>query len=72
MMLNGGFQPQLLLIEDDPDLAGLLTRAFTEEHYCVRHAHSGEDALEAAGGLTFDLVVLDVFCLLYTSPSPRD
>lgn len=60
MMLNGGFQPQLLLIEDDPDLAGLLTRAFTEEHYGVRHARSGEDALELAGGHTFNLVVLDV------------
>jgi len=60
MMLNEVFQPQLLLIEDDADLARLLTRAFTEEHYSVRHASSGEEAIELAGRLTFDLVVLDV------------
>ncbi len=60
MTLNEVFQPRLLLIEDDADLASLLTRAFTEENYRVRHAASGEAALELADGLTFDLVVLDV------------
>ncbi|CAN5433809.1 response regulator transcription factor [soil metagenome] len=60
MMLNAVPQPQLLLIEDDADLAKLLTRAFIEENYHVRHAGSGEAALELASHLTFDLVVLDV------------
>lgn len=59
MVLNGGIQPELLLIEDDPDLCALLERALTEEHYGVHVARSGEDGIEFAERLPFDIVVLD-------------
>ncbi|MGD9701729.1 MAG: response regulator transcription factor [Acidimicrobiia bacterium] len=52
--------PHLLVVEDDPDLTNLLERAFTEEGYRVRLTRSGEDALQIASGLPFDLIVLDV------------
>jgi DNA-binding NtrC family response regulator len=59
MVLNGGIQPDLLLIEDDPDLGALLERALTEEHYGVHVARSGEDGIEFAELRPFDIVVLD-------------
>ncbi len=50
----------ILLVEDEPDLAGQLVRAMEGVGHSVRTADSGPSALEAVTGMRFDLVVLDV------------
>lgn len=51
---------QILLIEDDGEFRELLTGFLEDEGYQVVAVSSGEQALEAAHGQTFDLVIADV------------
>ena len=51
---------QLLLIEDDERIAGLIARALRADGYRVEHAATGPDGLEAATRTPFDLVILDL------------
>ena len=51
---------QILLVEDDHDIAALLRLNLEDEGYAITHEPDGGNALQC----------LD--CLLYTSPSPRD
>jgi len=54
-------KPSILLIEDDPDLAGLIQFRLGREGYEVRHKADGEQGLaEIASGRRPDLVVTDV------------
>ena len=48
----------VLLVEDDPAIAGPLTRALARETYDVRAHDHGRSALEDLDGI--DLVVLDL------------
>jgi DNA-binding response OmpR family regulator len=41
----GGHRPRLLIIEDEPDLRGYLTRLFTKDGYAVEGAADAESAL---------------------------
>ncbi|WNB77001.1 response regulator transcription factor [Methylomonas koyamae] len=50
----------LLLVEDDPDIAGLLAANLREEGYGVDWAADGEAALAAIAGNRYDLLLLDV------------
>src|SRR4051812_18866989 len=50
---------QLLLIEDDPDLRGLLTRGLTEEGFTVAAVGDGAGALARAEEPT-DVLVIDI------------
>jgi DNA-binding response OmpR family regulator len=56
----GGANLKILVVEDDPALAGSLCRGLREERYVVEHAKDGEEALWAAKGGGFDLVILDL------------
>jgi len=47
-------------VEDEPDLASMLSRALTEEGHVVDAAGSGEEALWLASATPYDAVVLDV------------
>ena len=50
----------ILLIDDDPELGRLLTDYLQREGYQVRHCLDGRTGLEAAHGMNFALVLLDV------------
>ena len=50
---------RVLIVEDDPDLRGLLAHGLGEEGYDIVVAHNGGDAVRAAGTCP-DAVVLDI------------
>jgi DNA-binding response OmpR family regulator len=51
---------RILVVEDDPRMASLLTRALRESGYAVDLAIDGPDAVERAAFGGYDLVVLDI------------
>jgi two-component system OmpR family response regulator len=51
---------RVLVVEDDPKMAGLLRRGLTEEGYAVDLAGTGVDAIWAATENPYDAIVLDV------------
>ncbi len=53
-------RPRLLLIEDDPDIARLLTLELEEEGFAVEHHDRGTTGLTALRERTPDLVILDL------------
>jgi DNA-binding response OmpR family regulator len=50
----------VLIVEDEPEMAGLLSRGLKEEQYEVSVARDGRSALEFSSADTFDVIVLDV------------
>ncbi len=50
---------RILVIEDDKDVAGFVTRGLREAGHVVEHADNGRDGLFMAVGETFDAVILD-------------
>ena len=75
---------KVLLVEDDQDLAQLVSLQLQDIDVECRWISNGREALEVVTNEIFDLLLLDVMlpevdgleicrtCLLYTSPSPRD
>src|SRR5918911_3070069 len=51
---------RVLVIEDEPELLRVLTRALREEGYAVDEAADGEEGLFKATGWDYDAVVLDL------------
>ncbi|HEX7766411.1 MAG TPA: response regulator transcription factor [Nitrospira sp.] len=51
---------RILIVEDDPDLAGFIQKGLREERYAVDCAHEGEEGLLMAGTTPYDLIILDV------------
>jgi two-component system OmpR family response regulator len=51
---------RVLVVEDDPKMAGLIRRGLREEGMPVDVAANGEDALWMAGSTRYDALVLDV------------
>jgi PAS domain S-box-containing protein len=52
--------PQVLLVEDDDDLARVLVATFERHGIKILHAPSGREAIRLSGQLTPDLLVLDI------------
>jgi DNA-binding response OmpR family regulator len=50
----------ILIVEDEPQMAGLLKRGLEEEAYQVSVARDGQSALELSSCRKFDAIVLDV------------
>lgn len=50
----------ILIVEDEPEMAGLLTRGLQEESYEVSVARDGRTALELSAAEAFDVILLDV------------
>ncbi len=50
----------ILIVEDEPEMAGLLTRGLEEESCQVSIARDGRAALELASVQAFDVILLDV------------
>lgn len=51
---------RILLVEDEPGIAGFVTRGLTENGHSVDVATDGEEALHWASVAEFDVIVLDV------------
>ena len=51
---------RLLLVEDDVKLVRALRRGLTAEGYVVDAAHNGDDGLQQASAVDYDVVVLDL------------
>ncbi|MCC7174775.1 MAG: response regulator transcription factor [Bryobacterales bacterium] len=51
---------RILLVEDDPRVAGFIARGLREQAYAVDTAGDGEQALELAAASEYDAVILDV------------
>ncbi|MDP3089400.1 MAG: response regulator transcription factor [Nitrospira sp.] len=51
---------RILIVEDDPDLAGFIQKGLREERYAVDCAHEGEEGLLMASTTPYDLIILDV------------
>ncbi len=51
---------QILVIEDEPKVAGALKQGLESEHYVVSLASTGEEGFFLANNQTFDLVILDL------------
>jgi len=60
--LNLGYTPdmQILLVEDEPKILGLISKGLTEQRYLVDTASDGEIALEKCGVNEYDLIILDI------------
>jgi DNA-binding response OmpR family regulator len=50
---------QILVVEDEPQMAALLKRGLTEEGHNVAVAHDGASGFEIAQATPFDVIVLD-------------
>jgi signal transduction histidine kinase/DNA-binding response OmpR family regulator len=55
-----GHRPRLLIIEDEPDLRGYLTKLFTKDGYAVEAAGDAETALTYLESNAPDMVITDV------------
>jgi DNA-binding response OmpR family regulator len=51
---------KILLVEDDNRIVNALVEALTDQRYIVEVAHDGEEGLNFAETLTYDLIVLDL------------
>jgi two-component system, OmpR family, response regulator len=51
---------RILVVEDEPKLAGLLERGLVEEGHAADLARTGEDALWMARSVEYDAIVLDL------------
>ena len=51
---------QILVVDDEEDIAEIVSHYLTREGYKVQMAHSGESALLKLGQERFDLIVLDL------------
>lgn len=51
---------KILVVEDDPGIASLISRSLEQEGYVVRVEPNGATGLEVARSESFDLIVLDV------------
>ncbi|MCK4541107.1 MAG: response regulator transcription factor [Spirochaetales bacterium] len=54
-------QHKILIIEDEPDIAGMLEYLLRDEGYEVTVAYSGEEGLQLNKEQEFHLIVLDLF-----------
>lgn len=50
----------VLIVEDDRDLAGLMVRAFAAEGFTAESVSSAEEAYDALTGSVFDCLVVDI------------
>lgn len=51
---------RILLVEDEPKVAGFVRRGLTAERYAVDIASNGREGLELAEAFPYDLIILDL------------
>ncbi|SRR5258708_18256651 len=52
--------PRILIVDDEPQIAGFLAFTFEDAGYVVRTARSGRDAIALCSAEPFDVVLSDV------------
>ncbi len=57
---NGSHQGRVLVIDDEPDVAALISEILRRDGYEVDMVHSGEDGLEACARGEFDAILVDI------------
>ena len=60
-MTTGAANRSLMVIDDDPDLRGMLQHMFRERGYDVTTASDGEEGLRLSNERRPDLIILDIF-----------
>lgn len=55
-----GDKPRILVVDDEPDVVAMFTRALEGEHFDVLQAYDGISALDAAVNDHPDLILLDI------------
>ena len=63
---------KILVVDDEPDILEFISYNLSKEGYDVTTARNGREAIDLAKRDHPALIILDIICLLYTSPSPRD
>ena len=65
---------KVLLADDNKELITVLSEyiSLQEDMEVVEVAGNGNEVLSVLRQRDIDILLLDVVCLLYTSPSPRD
>jgi CheY-like chemotaxis protein len=53
-------QPRVLVVDDDPDIATMLSRSLTRHGFVIEATSSPKDALERAGHTRYDAAILDL------------
>ena len=51
---------RVLIVEDEPEMAGLLSKGLQEEEFQVSVARDGRSALEMSSSSAFDVILLDI------------
>ena len=59
---------RILLVEDDPKVAGFIVQGLQEEEYDVEVATDGEQALDLAASREYDAILLDYMLPKRTGP----
>ncbi len=59
---QSGLAPQILVVDDEPDLRRLAARILREEGFHVHEAGDGLEALDyiSSSGVSFDVIVTDI------------
>lgn len=60
MKFQQNYRPQLLLVDDDPNLRMLLAYAIGQEGYQITEANDGVEALDLVQRNIFDIILLDM------------
>jgi two-component system, OmpR family, copper resistance phosphate regulon response regulator CusR len=58
--LQAGIPLNILLVEDEPSIAGMLSKGLSEEGYNVSIAPDGNIGFRMAAGNTYDLYIIDI------------
>jgi DNA-binding response OmpR family regulator len=56
----GGVRMRILVVEDEEKLAAVIKRGLEEYAYTVYVAHDGQEGLDRARAIKFDLIILDL------------
>jgi DNA-binding response OmpR family regulator len=60
VLCGSGEKARILVVEDDPDLARVISEVFCRDNISVQMAHSLEETIEACSAFNPHLMVLDI------------
>jgi len=60
VLFPGGESMRILLVEDERKISAYVKRGLEEQGYAVDTAYTGQEALDWAASIEFDLIILDI------------